>query len=339
MNVISKNSAPVSPPQNPSAAPSARDRAIAMLSGQQQQSPVANPSSVSPEEMTAIQPSSGQIGKSIEPVSQDAPKEANKEVSQESGEPLSTQYAILAKKEKALRAKAQQHEHSLKSKESELLAREEALKAKESEYQNNYISKSKLSEDTITTLLEAGITYDQITQMALNQGQTQTDPQVKLAIRRLEDQIKAQAENQDKAAKMYQEEQKKQYTQALRQIERDAENLISEDPAFETIKDEGRVKDVVRLIERTFQEDGVILSVEEAATELENHLVEKYVKKAQLKKIQERLKPKAALEQKQTSQDPQQLQTTMKTLTNSVGVNKPLNARERAILAFKGQLK
>ena len=63
------------------------------------------------------------------------------------------------------------------------------------------------------------------------------------------------------------------------------------------------------------------------------------MKLAQLKKIQQRLQPKSQPSaQKQESSSKQQDQP-IKTLTNSVGVARSLTAKERAILAFKGELK
>lgn len=328
---------------------SSRDRAIASFMGAQ---PVPNPTSVSPEELGAVQapkeaeePKSGQTT-DIEATSGDSqakPDSENKNDKQESSEEnqaLSKQYALLAKKEKALRLQAQQEKQALKAERDAIEAEKAAIRAKEQEYQTNYISKSKLSEDTMTALLEAGITYEQITQMALNQAQAPTDPHVKLAIQKLETQVKAQAEAQEKAQKLYQEEQSRQYQQALRQIHSEAQTLVNSDPdTYEAIHKSGSVKEVANLIEKTFEQDGIILSVEEAAQLVEDHLVEKYAKVAEMKKIQNRLKPKAepSKQDNQKSSDNNQ-QPQIKTLTNNVGVSKPLGARERAILAFKGQL-
>lgn len=338
MNVQPKNAPTVASSTTPSPeAQSARERAIAKLT---QPSPVPNPTQVSPEEMGAVKASNseGQSNKSESPQkTESSAPEATKTEEKSDSEPLSTQYAILARKEKALRAKVQAQEQALKAERDAIAKKAAELEAKEKEYQTNYIPKSKLSEDTITTLLEAGITYDQITEMALNQSQVQTDPQTKLALQRLEAQIKSQAEAQERQAKMIQEEQTRQYQQAVNQIRSETRAIVNSDPDFETIKATNSVDDVVELIEKTFKEDGVLITVEEAAREVEEYLVDQALKIAQLKKIQQRLQPKStpsAQKQVNTQQQPQ-----LKTLTNDLGAAKPLTAKERAILAFKGQLK
>lgn len=341
MNVTPKGQpAPVSPP-----GASARDRAIAKLTAPIDQTP---PPAVEPahvaavaaqEEVKAVKAPTSE-GQSNQSESQETKSPEATEQKSNDSEPLSSQYAILARKEKALRAKVQAQEAAIKAKEEAIAKREAEIAEKMKSYDTDYISKSKLSEDTITTLLEAGITYDQITQMALDQGQSQQDPQTKLAIQRLEAQVKAQEEAQRRAEKAAQDAQTQQYQQAVSQIRNEARTLVSNDPNFETIKATNSVDDVVELIESTFKNDGVLLTVEEAANEVENYLAEQAYKLAQLKKIQQRLQPKSQpLAEKQESSTKLQQEQPIKTLTNSVGVARSLTAKERAILAFKGQLK
>lgn len=336
MNVIPKGAPAVNTP----AGTSARDRAIATLNAANNpQPPVPNPSQVSPEELTAVKAASSE-GQSNSNESSSSQKDEATTPKAAEPDPLSSQYAILARKEKALRAKVQAQENALKAKEEAIAKREAEIEAKSKSYETDYIPKSKLSEDTITTLLEAGITYDQITQMALNQGQTQVDPQTKLAIQRLEAQVKAQEEAYKQAQKQAQEAQTQQYQQAVAQIRNEATNLVNSDPNFETIQAAGAIDDVVELIESTFKADGVLLTVEEAATEVENYLMEKALKFSQLKKIQQRLQSKSQPSTpKQETEEPKQPPAQLKTLTNSVGVARSLTAKERAILAFKGELK
>ena len=322
------------PSQTP-AQPSARERAIAMLSkpaSQAQEHPVANPSQVAPEDMTALGvqgQSSESESKSSEPSDANAPAPKDKEL-------LSTQYAQLARREKALYAKAQARERAIAERESALQAREEAIKAKDAEYQSKYIPKDRLTQDTVNVLLESGISYDQITQMMLTQ-QSQ-DPATKLAIQRLEERIRAQDEAREADRKAAQEAQQAQYNQALKQIESDAKSLIMQDNTFETIRATNSVKDVVELIEETFKDEGRIMSVDEACQLVEDHLVEKLSKYSQISKIQQRLKAAQAPSQTQYGNNSQQRQPTP-TLTNAVGTSKKLSAKERAILAFNNQLK
>jgi hypothetical protein len=312
---------------------SARERAIAMIKGNStaQEHPVSNPSKVSPEELSAV--NSGQNSVSEEPIVEipaAAPAlDKDKEL-------LSTQYAQLARREKALYAKAQARDRAIAEREAALQAREKAIEAQDSEYKTNYIPKQRITEDTINVLLESGVSYDKITEMMLNQ--TQQDPATKVAIAELKSQLRAQEEARKADRQALEEAQNANYLQAVKQIRADASQLVMTDPQFETIKKTKSIGDVVSLIEETFKEDGIVLSVEDACREVEEHLVEKLSQYSQIDKIQQRMKANASKSSPQLSgQDPTQRQPKP-TLTNAVGTSKKLTAKERAVLAFKGEL-
>lgn len=352
----------------------ARARAIARLTSnapqapiaeQSQATPVLNPNTVAPEEMSAIAPSKGTeaLAKAIKeeestPESEPAEGQTIKaegdaaseslesdkaaEVPPAKEDPLSTQYAVLARKEKALRAKVQSQDAAIKARETALAEREAQIKAKEAEYESGYVSKDKLAKDPYNTLQELGISYDQLTEMALNQPQM--DPAVRAHIQRLEQkleaEIKAAREQTEKVTKGYEDNQKQAYQQALNQIRTEAKSLVESDPNFETIAATNSVDDVVELIEETFKADGVLLSVEEAAQAVEAHLEEEALKLARLKKIQAKLQPAPTKTvEKQAEAKTESKQPQMKTLTNQIAATRPLTARERAILAMKGELK
>jgi hypothetical protein len=123
----------------------------------------------------------------------------------------------------------------------------------------------------------------------------------------------------------------------------DTRSLVAADPAFEITKATGSEEQVVKLIVRTFKEDNILMSVEEAAAKVEKHLEEEYGKLTQLKKLQARFKPAAAtpaaVTQAAQTLNAQKQPQGMKTLTNSIASQKPMSARERAIAAFEGKLK
>lgn len=299
----------------------ARARAIAKLT----QAPVENPTQVSPEELSVVQPPESRQ----ETINEEAATEvAAVEATKPKEEPLSSQYAQLARKEKAIRAKVQE----LKAKEAAIAAKDAEYAAKDSEYQSKYISRDALAQDPWSILQDLGITYDKLTEQALNT--TQQDPQTKAYLTRLEAEIKALRSEQEGTKKTYQANQDQQYQQALNQIKSETQTLVASDPNFETIRETGSVDDVVELIKQTFDKDGILLTVEEAAQEVENHLVEEALKIARIKKIQQRLSPQQAQKQPETVQ-----KQPAKTLTNAMATTKPMTAKQRAILAFEGKLK
>lgn len=260
----------------------------------------------------------------VEPVSQPDTSIAPVEAPKEAADQISPKFAALARKEKALRSQYQA-----------IKAKEEALKAKELEYQSKYIQKDKLTQDPMAALQELGITYDQLTNLVLNQPKPE-----ELAFQRLQKEIDSVKESQTQTQKNYQEQQTKAYEQAVNQIRNETKVLVDSDQAFETIKETGNVEAVVELIRSTFEDSGTLLTVEEAAKEVEDYLTDEYSKLASLKKVQERLKPKLeqVLEEKQKQSQPS---NQLKTLTSSVTGNssKPMSARDRAVLAFQGKLK
>ena len=349
MQIIPKGATPA--PSN-NAQAEARDRAIAKLSGGND-TPVADPNNISVEEIGAVNKAPSEPATSEAPATEgqttkgegaDAPKASEATEPETKEDPLSTQYAVLARKEKALRAKVQSQEASIKAKEDALAAREAAIKAKEAEYADGYIRKDKLKADPYGTLLDADVSYDDVTQQALNSPQ---DPRVIAHIKKLEAELrshKQEVAEMDKQRKAEQQEsQTKQYQQAVAQLKRDAERLVKGNEAYEMIERTGSHDDVVQLIERTFKEDGHVMSVEDAAQEVEKYLEEEAYKLSQANKIQKRHKalapaPTKTSEAESGSQAAKSEGTKQpqKTLTNQMSAGRPLSARERALLAFNG---
>ncbi len=313
----------------------ARERAIARLTAQpaaSQTNPVTDPTRVSPEELSAIKPGQQATVESTEAVEPEVTKPPEKN--------LSSEYAQLARKEKALRAQAMQ----VKAQNDALAAREAAIKAKEAElHGDSYIPKDRLSKDTIRVLEEAGISYEQLTQEMLNAPSQEARQQAQV-IAKLEAKLAAIEEGQNKISKGIEESQSNAYKQAVNQIRNEAKQMVYATPDFETIKETNSVEDVVELITKTFEKDGILLTVEEAAKAVEDHLYEEAFKLTKLSKIQKRLAANAVATAPSTpsskqAESPSSKPTTMKTLTNKDGSARKLSASERAVLAFKGELK
>ena len=329
---------------NVQAAAAARQRAIETLAAQAPaQAPTAHPTTlnqnaISPEDHTAVAPTAPT---STEPTqtttqAQDATQVTGTEPKAE--DPISRQYANLAKQERALRMQRQQQEQQIRAREQALQAKEDAIKAKELEYNTGYISKSRIKEDALGVLAEAEVSYDELTQQILNQGNQ--DPRAQAMIRQLQQQIQALKSEVEGTKKSYTESQETAYQGAIKQIQRDVTHLVNADPAFETIKTMRAQKDVVRLIEQTFKDEGYVMGVDEAAELVENELVERALKLASLNKVKSRLQPAQAVAQAATPAQPSEAkQMPMKTLTNANSVPRKLSTRERAILAMRGELK
>lgn len=264
----------------------------------------------------SLVPTEGQTHTDEKPLAAETPKE----------DQLSPKYAEIARREKWLRAQRQEVERE-----------KQALKAKESELQTGYLSKAdlkaKLSQDLMGFLTENGIQNDQLLNLALNGSQPQN--QELMALKNEVTELKALLQQTQKQTE---ESKNTAYEQAVKDIRREAQLLVDSDERFETIKGSNSLDSVVELITETHAKEGILLSVEEAAQEIENYLVEEFAKYANLNKVKAKVAP--AVEAK--PQAPEKTIPT-KTLTNAHVAQTPTRTNDkeriqRAILAFKGQL-
>lgn len=250
----------------------------------------------------------------------------------EANQKLSPQYAMLAKREKAIRSETQR----LKAERAEF----EAQKVSKS---SDFMPKAKLAEqlrsDSLGFFNELGLTTDEVANLLLNQRPEDA------AYRRLQAELQATREETNKISKQFEEREQEQYTQAVNQIRAEVKTMVAQDENFETIRAMQMEDAVVELIEETFKTDGILLGAEEAAKEVEDHLVEEAMKFTQLNKIKQRMMPTEEIPgaPKLEARLSQQ-QQPIKTLNHAATVitSKPMNARDRrdrAVKAFLGQLK
>lgn len=253
------------------------------------------------------------------PPESNIPDTIDTSVVSEETKPLSPQFAALAKAKRALQVK-----------EREIEAREQKLSQGQG-VSTDHIAIDRLKSDPLGVLREAGVTNDQLTE-ALLSHQEQTSPQYT----RLEAEMKALKEGLDNQNKTQTQRDEAQKVQALDQMEREATKLVAQGDDFEMVRETGSIKDVRRLIEKTFDTTGEILDVEEALALIENELIEESLKIARIKKVQSRLTP-AQIQQQQPQKVNQSGVRVMRTLTNRDGASAPFSARERAMAAFHGR--
>lgn len=256
------------------------------------------------------------------------------EASGSASDPLSPKFAILARKEKQLREMRKQIE-----------AEKQQIESQKAQFANkggdDSSWKQRLAQDPYGVMLEAGLTSDQVAALLLNQP-SQEDQRLQLLQRELQT-LKKQ---QEEVLTQSQDSQKQQYEQAKAQIGKDVQRLVQGNAdAFELIQSQGAHDAVVELIEKTFQEDGYLMDLEDACKEVEEYLTDQALSLSKLKKIQAKLAPPQANPEAQKP-DPQKQNTqnpTATTLSNrmTAASAKPMNDRERrdrAIKAFLGQL-
>ena len=196
-----------------------------------------------------------------------------------------------------------------------------------------HLDRQRLMEDPLNTLAELGLTYDQLTQAQLNAPSPEA-LEMRRYIKSLESKVAKLEEGQTKVDQRFDEQQAQSYKQAVNQLTQEASKLVFTDPNFETIKATNNVKEVIKLIEDTWKEEGTLISVEQACEEVENYLVDEAYKLAQLSKIQKRLKPAAApASAPAKTADAPDTKKTQTTLTNTMNTSRQYSQKERAILA------
>lgn len=326
-----------------------RTNAVKAFSGQQQapqqqEHPVQNPNQVSPEELSAIQsptipkPDISTMSEDTQQ-STDTPEESTQEPAKpEIDQQLRQNFEKLSRQERALRAKVEQQNQRLAEREDSLKAREQEWADKEATYRRDYVAKAQIKQDALTILDEQGVTYDDITQQAVNRQPT--DPRVLRAMNNLQDQVQTLTAKLEQAAQQQTKAQESSVQAALRQIELDVTKTVRNNPDFELIDKQGRIKSVVKLIKDTYDTTGEVLDAHEAAEMYEQELLDRAMNSyTSIQKIQKRVSEASAkAKEPQKTQTPTQQTPQMKTLTNAAGANRKLSVRERAMLAFKGEL-
>lgn len=233
---------------------------------------------------------------------------------------ISSKFAALARKEKALRMKYTEFQQ----KESELKGlQEEIAKARS--------FREQLKSDPLTVLNQEGITYDQLVNRAVNPA-SQEVIMLQRELAALKGTIERQQEDSQKI-------QTSQREQAEKQVSMDVKGLISSDPAYETVKDMGAEDAVTQLIVRTYDEDGILLTVDSAAKQVNDYLT------AELKRIYEAPSAKKLFTPPAPVEPPKQTTQKNTTLSNSMAATtspKPTRTwaerRRDAILAAQGKL-
>lgn len=186
-----------------------------------------------------------------------------------------------------------------------------------------------------------GLQYEEIANRYLKQP-TPEEALVADLKRQIEELKGGQTDLQKKLA----DDQTKAYEAAKRQIQSDVEKLVGSNEEFSLVKASQASDAVTTLIERVYQDEGILMSIEDAAREVETYLMEQAVSLASLEKVKKKILPPTPEAGKPEDGQKQTLTSTPRstTLTHSMSQSStpPMDAksrRARAIAAFQGQLK
>ncbi len=226
----------------------------------------------------------------------------------EATEPLSPQFAAIAKQRRALQQQIRAFQDEKK-----------AFEASKSQGGDSEIL-ARLKSRPIEVLLEQGVTYEQLTDAIIaGQGNPEVNA-LKTKIASLEEGID----------KKFTEHVTQQRAEVINEMTRNANQLVTQGDEFELIRETKSVPDVIRLIEKNYDETGEVLSVHEACKLIEDELFNRQKNLANLKKMQGIYQP---------APQPAQQRSGMRTLTNNHTASAPMSAKARALAAFRGELK
>lgn len=237
----------------------------------------------------------------------------------EASAPLSPQFAALAKEKRALQAMKR-----------ELDAQKAALETPAASTTPSERTKEQVTADLLNDLRKGTLTYDDLTQAIMSQGQQAPE------IAELRAEIKALKEGLDKTQS---ERDQSARAQVERQILEDVNQLVAHGDEYEAIREAGYQKQVVALIGKVFDQENKILDTAEAAKLIEDELIEESLRFAKLKKVQGRLTPAQEAQVQQAAKAPAPNTKIMRTLTNRDGVSSAsMDRKARAMAAFRGEL-
>lgn len=227
----------------------------------------------------------------------------------EATQPLSPQFAALAKQKRALQLERAEFE------------KQKAVNPGI----NSEDFKARLQSDPLGVLQEHGVTYDQLTEAILSDKQ-----QINPEIQALKQELKALKEGVDKT---FQSNEQRQEEAALSEMLNEAEALAKEGEDFEMIRSEDAYDQVLRLIHSTYKDTGRVLDVTDAMNTIETQLLAKAEKLASINKVRNKIAPPP------TPPAAPQLRQGMRTLTARDNAAPLMDRRARAIAAAMGTLK
>jgi hypothetical protein len=231
-------------------------------------------------------------------------------------QPLSPQAAALARERRSLQRQQREFDQKVR-----------AYEEKQASTQGTLFSKEQILGNPLGVLLENGVTYDQLTQAVLASQNGQTPELIRLQnkIKELEAGVDKKLEDRDTQAEQ----------QTLSEMRHECRRLLQTDAEgrYEMVKgDPSGERYAMDLIRREWKENGRVIMPDEALAEVDRYLFEIAVKQAQSKRVQAKLSPQSGSDAQQPQRD------GMRTLSNRDTARPVMDRRQRALMAFRGEL-
>jgi len=214
----------------------------------------------------------------------DAAEEVEQSLEQASNpdrDDFSRKFAALSRREKEIRAKEVEYDQRIAELEARFQPKKEVEKEPELPFEY------RLKQNPLKALEDMGLSYDKLTELALNDGKLTPDMQMRLMREELENDYKSKyKELEDRIIEKEKNDEQRRYDEIETGFKNEIEAFVSSKPEqFELIQ-ANEAKDVVyEVIEEHYNETGKILDIEEAANAVESYLEEEAEKLLKLGKL------------------------------------------------------
>ena len=179
-----------------------------------------------------------------------------------------------------------------------LSRREKALRERESDLDRKYGNKEaevplerRLRQNPLKALEEMGLSYDQLTELALNEGRLTPDMQMKLMREELENDYKSKFSNLEKRMNDKEKlDEERKYDVIKENFMGEISSFVKENQTeYEYVAHNEASSVVYDVIEEHYNETGRILDVKDAVEAVESYLEEEAEKLLNLGKVKNRL--------------------------------------------------
>jgi len=197
---------------------------------------------------------------------------------------FSRKFSALSRKEKQLRERESEWEAKMAEMEQKLATYESQKEEPAPELPLEF----RLKKNPLETLSEMGLSYDKLTELALNDGKLTSDMQMQLMRDELQTNFMSKIEKlESKLADKEKQEEEARYQDVVTGFNNEIKQFISQNPEnYELISSTDDAHELIYdVIERHYNDTNEVLDIKDAATAVESYLEEEAKKYIKLKKI------------------------------------------------------
>tara|TARA_Y100000033_G_scaffold49789_1_gene58795 strand:- start:281 stop:1153 length:873 start_codon:yes stop_codon:yes gene_type:complete len=273
-------------------------------------------------------------------MNQDSDLDASEEVEQsleearepEKSDDFSRKFAALSRREKEIRAKEAEYDKRIAELEERL-----GSFGKKPEPEPELPIEYRLKKDPLRALEDMGLSYDKLTELALNDGKLTPEMQMRLMREELEGDYKKKFEElENRLLEKEKSDEQRRYDDIQRGFQNEIEDFVeSNADRYELIKANEANDIIYDVIEEHYNDTGRILEIEEAAEAVENYLEEEAEKIFRLGKFRSKFGIENDFEQEES---PRQSQVTLSNAMSAQAnerVGRKLSDEESKALAAK----